>query len=201
MNESTPAANAGLGEIGKLLGRREAFGLVAGRCSAAEAACLREVRASKKYLELAPTWEDFCLNHLHMSRAAADRTIRLLDEFGPGYFELAQLVRIPPEAYRAIAPAVKDQAVHVNGEAIALIPENAERVASAVAELRSVAQPKPAAAPVKLTEKERMAALDRRCSELLAELKELARATRQRHELSAIVVRLQTSLDQFQLQI
>jgi hypothetical protein len=200
MNELTSAESAGLVEIAKLLGRREAFGLVAGRCSAAEAACMRELRSTKKYLELAPTWEEFCVTHLHMSRAAADRTIRLLDEFGPGYFELAQLVRIPPEAYRAIAPAVKDQAVHVNGEAIALIPENAERVASAVAELRSAAQPKPAA-PVKLTDKERLAALDRRCSGLLAEFEDLVKAVRHRDELAAIVVRLQTRLDRFQLQL
>ncbi len=200
MEEVNPAAGGESIELGKLLGRREAFGLVAGRCSAAEAACIREARVTKKYLELAPSWEEFCVKHLHMSRPSADRTIRLLDEFGPGYFEVAQLVRIPPEAYRAIAPAVKDKAVHVHGEVIELIPENAARVASAVAELRGAIQPKPAV-PGKPPDRERLAVLERRCSELVAELEDLATAVPHRHELSSIVASLQKRLDRFQMQI
>jgi hypothetical protein len=35
----------------------------------------------------------------------ADRTIRLLEEFGPAYFKLSQFARISPVVFRAIAPA------------------------------------------------------------------------------------------------
>jgi hypothetical protein len=52
----------------------------------------------------------------------------------PAYFELAQLTRISPEAYRPIAPAVTSQAICLNGEAIALVAENAGKVAAAARE-------------------------------------------------------------------
>jgi hypothetical protein len=57
-------------ELGVALGRSHTFGLVAGRCSAAQ----------------------------------ADRIIRLLEEFGPTFFELSQMIRIPAGTFRAIAP-------------------------------------------------------------------------------------------------
>jgi hypothetical protein len=132
--------------LGRLLGRREAFNLIAARCSAAEAAHLREIRATKNYLECAD-WEEFCSKHLHMSKENANRIIRLLDDFGPQYFEVAQLTRISPQTYRAIAPAIQDGALHANGETIALVPENADRVAAAIADIRKSAT-KPAPEPV-----------------------------------------------------
>ena len=167
MTENTLAAAA------RLLGQREAFGLVAGRCSAAEATCLRDLREGKQYLAMSETWEDFCLQHLHMARTSADRIIRLLDEFGPGYFELAQLVRIPPDAYRSIAPAMKDGLLHVDGEDIALIPENAAKVAAAVAALREK-MPQPAVSPKALDK--RLAPLKRRATEVFEELREIYRS-------------------------
>jgi hypothetical protein len=166
----TPEKAEGVLDIGKLLGRREAFGLVAGRCSAAEAGCLREIRETKSYKKLAPNWDEFCESHLRMSRSAADRAIRLLEELGPGYFELTQLVRLPPEAYRAIAPSVKDKAVHLDGEAIALVPENAVRVAAAVATLRRKAEP---ARPERASMRDKIAPLVRRSKEALAAFAEL----------------------------
>src|SRR5260370_3116284 len=123
-------------DLGKLLGKREALGAVAGRCSAAEAACLREIRESKRYIQLTPTWTQFCRQHLHISKAQADRIIQMLEEFGPDYFELTQLLRIPPEAYRAIAPAVKNKAIECNGEPIELIPAHVEKAAPAGLALR-----------------------------------------------------------------
>lgn len=175
MDESIPASaseGAGILDIGKMLGRREAFGLVAGRCSAAEASCLRTIRESKQYKSLAPTWDEFCSNHLHMSRAAADRTIRLHEEFGGDYFELTQLVRIPPEAFRAIAPAVKDKAVHIDGESIALAPENAHKVAEAIGRLRNRAAAEPEEQPC-VSIQSRLEALQRRGRETVAELTEI----------------------------
>ena len=75
-----------------------------------------------------------------MSRTQEDRVIGQIEEFGPEYFELTQLTRIAPEVYRAIAPAVKDGHIHWQNEAIALLPENSEKVAAAVAGLRGVVQ-------------------------------------------------------------
>jgi len=130
--------------LARLLGRREAFSMVAARCSAADAQILRQVRDEKLYLAIARDWDEFCSSHLHMCRANANRLIGLLNEFGPQYFEIAQLTRISPETYRAIAPSIQDGALLKDGEAIALIPENAEKVAAAVAELRKpIARPAP----------------------------------------------------------
>jgi hypothetical protein len=148
--------------LGKLLGRREAFNIVAARCSAADATLLRQMREEKLYLNHSKDWGEFCQRHLHISRENADRIIRLLEEFGPTYFEVAQLTRISPATYRAIEPSIRDQALHYNGDVIALIPENAERVAAAVAEFRKAAAASTPEDPV--------TRLERRCSELVKEL-------------------------------
>src|SRR4051812_32102566 len=50
------------------LGRREAFGIIAGRCSAADIECLREIRNQKLYLESAKNWGEFCQTQLRTSR-------------------------------------------------------------------------------------------------------------------------------------
>jgi hypothetical protein len=131
-----PAESAGLLTLGVALGENVAFGVVSGRTAAAQAACLERVREEKLFQALEPTWEQFCPKYLRISRAEADRTIRLWEEFGSGYFEMAQLTRISPETYRAIAPAVKDGALHVDGEAIELNAENSRKVAAAVSRLR-----------------------------------------------------------------
>jgi hypothetical protein len=157
-------------ELGMMLGTRKAFAAVAGRCSAADAECLRRVRDQKLYVSRAATWEEFCPKFLGLSKTHANRIIRYLEEFGPDYFEVAQLTRITPEQYRAIAPAIREKNIHVNGQAIALIPENSDRVTAAVAELRRAASP---AAPP-LPPEERMAALGRRFGQLTADFEEFA---------------------------
>jgi hypothetical protein len=73
------------------------------------------------YKPCAQTWSDFCRSHLKIS-SEADRTIHLLDAFGADYFDPSALTRISPETYRAIAPVVKDGALHFNGEANPLKP-------------------------------------------------------------------------------
>ena len=55
-------------ELGIMLGQRRAFGLVAGRCSAAQAECLRKVRDEKTYLKFASSWASFASA---ISRSAA----------------------------------------------------------------------------------------------------------------------------------
>jgi len=132
-----PAESAALLELGVALGQNHAFGLIAGRCSAAQAEGLRRLREEKLYKRCTEKWEDFCSRFLKISRAEADRTIRLWEEFGSTYFELSQLTRVSPETFRAIAPAIQDGALHYNGETIELNSENSRKVAAVVAELRS----------------------------------------------------------------
>jgi hypothetical protein len=124
-------------EVGVALGQNHAFGLIAGRCSAAQAEGLCRLREEKLYKRCTEKWDDFCPRFLKISRAEADRTIKLWEEFGAAYFELSQLTRVSPETFRAIAPSIQDGALHYQGEAIELNPENSRRVAAVVAELRS----------------------------------------------------------------
>src|ERR1035437_2176366 len=128
----TPSDPRAALDLGRLLGQRRAFGAVAGRCSAAHAQLLRRMRDEKLYLTLAPSWRDFCGVHLAISRRHADRLIGFLNRFGPIYFELSQLIGISPQQYLAIEPAVREDSLVVNGEAVSLIPENAPKLLAAV---------------------------------------------------------------------
>jgi hypothetical protein len=161
-NETHIESKAGVDKamaLGYALGQSHTFGLVAGRCSAAQAHGIRQLREQKEYKQCCERWEDFCPKYLQMSRIEADRIIRHLEEFGPAFFELSQVTRISAETFRAIAPAVSDGVLHHNGEAIPLNAENSHRVAKAVAEMRS-ALPKKSAAEL---------------SELARELKDISR--------------------------
>jgi len=123
-------------DLGKWLGRRQAFALVAGRCSAADAECIRRMREERNYRALAPNWDEFCKDQLGISRAWADRIIQHLNEFGPAYFLLAQVVKMTPDEFRKIRGAVRGQALLHAGEEIPIESENAGRLAAAIEELR-----------------------------------------------------------------
>ena len=155
-------------DLGEMLGRRQTFGMMSGRCSAADAECLRRMRDQKLYQSRATSWNGFCPKFLGMTSRHANRIIRNLEEFGPGYFELAQLTRITPEQFRAIAPAVRDQQIHGHGEAIALIPENAQKITAAVADLRRDAAIRAAG------KDDRIEKMDRRCDQLVVEVQRIA---------------------------
>jgi len=123
-------------DLGNWLGMRRAFGMMAGRASAADAECLRRIRDDKLYIARAAKWEDFCEQYLGASRSQVNRMIHYLEEFGPEFFHLTELTRMSPEAYRAIAAQVKPEGLEFNGEVIPLVPQNAQRVSEAVTELR-----------------------------------------------------------------
>jgi hypothetical protein len=127
--------------LGKLLGARQAFGLVAGRCSAADATILRDIRDNKKYLNSSPTWNEFCDKHLRVSKGHANHMIRLLNDLGPNYFALAQLTHCTPAEYQRIRAYVTDNGLEYGGEAIALIERNTDRLTEAVSSLREGARP------------------------------------------------------------
>lgn len=207
-----PAELSEVLDLGRALGENHAFGVVAGRCSAAQAAGLLRLREGKAYLKCAPNWEVFCDRFLKMCRSEVDRFIHLWEEFGPNYFELAQLTRVSADTYRAIAPSIQDGALLHNGETIELNPENSRKVAAAIAEVRralpaGVKAPsrKPAAAepPGQPEGHERIADLDRRCTDIVGEFRELSRNERHGDDwmgLSAVFARLQAALEAFALE-
>jgi len=122
-------------EIGQWMGRREAFGLMAGRCSAADVEILRRIKDDQLYASLDCTWGEFCTGRLHMPRRTVDREIGYLRDFGPAFFTVRQLTRINVRDYRAISAHITEEGVNVDGNTIRLLPENNAPVAAAVEEL------------------------------------------------------------------
>jgi hypothetical protein len=123
-------------DLGTCVGRRQAFGLMSSKCSAADAECLKQIRESKSYKSVAAQWEEFCPRYLGLSRSHSDKIIQQLDEFGAAYFELSQIVRIPEKAYRAISGAISDHSIEYKGETIPISQENGAQIAEVVALLR-----------------------------------------------------------------
>jgi len=185
--------------LGKLLGRREAFNIVAARCSAADAKLLRQIRNEKLYLDLVKDWEECCTQLLHTNKDTANRIIKCIDEFGDAYFEAAQFARMSPATYRLIAPSIREHVLHYNGEAIALIPENAEKVAAAVAELRTTAKPPAPAAPAPAEDP--VTRLERRCTEVVKELEAAVDWRTHPNQVKAVICYLRQRIDRIELTI
>ncbi len=138
-------------ELGRWMGRRDAFGQVAGRCSAAEIESLRQIHDGRLYQSLNYTWEEFCSQNLKVSARTVDRELAYLRRFGPAFFVLRQLARISAPEYAAIAGCITEDGVQLNGEVIALNSENSEELAGAVKALLERNPPveaAPAAAPI-----------------------------------------------------
>ncbi len=200
MDDSELTTQPGAGEaldLGKILGRREALSVIAGRCSAAEAGCIRQIRETRQYTSFASSWDEFCTCYLHMSRSNADRIIRLLDEFGPAYFELSQLTRVSPETYRAIAPAVGADGLSFQGETIAFTAGNAEKLSTALVEMRRV---RPAAAG---EPRDTLAEIHHRWNALRDDLAKLtgAEAFARRRQLMNLLRAMKASLRELDAQI
>jgi len=133
---AAPDPGAELSELGEWLGQHRAFAAIACKCSAADAECLRKIRADKLYRRLGLTWEEFCRQHAGLDKKTADQIISRLEEFGESYFNLTSILTIRPAGYRAIAPAVSENAIEFEGERIAIEPANAGRLSGAVRALR-----------------------------------------------------------------
>jgi hypothetical protein len=119
-------------DLGAWLGRKQAFTLIAGRCSAATVVCLRKIREGKRYRTLGLTWEQFCRQRAGVSRAWADKVIQQLEQLGPAWFELSSVTRITPDQFRLIADAVTGEGLSYADEPIEIIPENAPMLAQAI---------------------------------------------------------------------
>jgi hypothetical protein len=160
-------------DLGAWLGRKQAFTLIAGRCSAAGVVCLRKIREGKQYRALGLTWEEFCRQRAGISRAFADKVIQQLEDLGPAWFELSSVTRITPDNFRRIAEAVTDEGLSYAGETIEIIPENAPRLAQAIEILTSGAADEfvPSAAE---TPERTFARAERSLRSALADLERLA---------------------------
>ena len=161
-------------EIGSLVGERKTLSKLAGSCSAADALCLRKIRESKQYLSKAKTWEEFCPRYLGIDRSTADRLIRHLEEFGPQSFETMQQLGLTPKQFRLLAPRMQNQELHHAGEAIALLPENGEKIHAVLREIRQAERaPAPVAETGASDLQERLRALGARCAEIVGEFRAL----------------------------
>jgi hypothetical protein len=158
-------------DLGAWLGRKQAFTLIAGRCSAATVVCLRKIREGKRYRALGLTWEEFCRQRAGVSRAFADKVIQQLETLGPLYFELSSVTRITPDDFRRIAEAVTDQGISYAGETIEIIPENAPQLAQAIEILTSGAA---GAELIPETPMRTLARVERSIRSALADLERLA---------------------------
>jgi len=133
IGETAPnAADPQSVELGIWIGRREAFGLIAGRCSAAEAESLRRIRDGRLYQKLNPTWEEFCTKQLHVSCRTVERELANLRRFGPAFFTVRQLTHISASQYAQLAQRISEDGVRLDDEVVALIPENSEQLSNAL---------------------------------------------------------------------
>ena len=181
-------------DLGMVLGQNQAFGFLAGRCSAAQAETIRRLRNEKLYKRVTEHWKEFCPQYLKMSGTQADSVIRLWEEFGAGYFEIAQLTRVSPETYRALAPAVENGVLNLNGEQIELTIENSRKVAAAVSQVR---RSLPSKTPADLPVTERIDRLDQLCTAIIEEFAGIKRSAEKANGIyHSAVVRLHDKLSQ-----
>jgi len=130
-------------DLGHWLGMRRAFGIMAGKASVADVECLRRIRNERLYVVRSHSWAEFCDRQLGASKTNINRLIFYLEKFGPEFFALTNLTHIPAEAYRIVAPHVKEEGLEFDGEVIALSTPNVPRLTEAVAELRCRAGSRP----------------------------------------------------------
>ena len=122
--------------LGTWIGRGQAFGLIAYKSLAAKAQALLEVKESGAYKILGLDWDQFCPQHVGLTRRQVDSIIQNLKEFGETYFQLKEIVTISPEAYRQIAPKIQAESIEIDGEMVRIVPENAVRIRDVVNRLR-----------------------------------------------------------------
>jgi hypothetical protein len=136
---NNPVADDASFELGKWLGRRQAFGMMAAKTGAADVECLRRIRDGDLFRAKGVDWAGFCEQYAGVTSSYANRLIRQFEEFGPNYFDLSKIVRISAESYRKISQAVSDDGIAFGDEKIAISPENSDKVAEAVKALRDQA--------------------------------------------------------------
>jgi hypothetical protein len=126
-------------DLGVWIGRGQAFGVVASGCTAAQAECLRQINESETYKQTGLNWDEFCPEYVGLTRPRVDALIHNLEEFGKTFFDLSNIVRISPEAYRRVASKIKGESIQIGTELVPIVPENAARIRRAVQQARAEA--------------------------------------------------------------
>ncbi len=103
---------------------------------------LKRLKDEGYYKRMGLTWEQAVPRFCPFSYKTADRMIATFEEFGRGFFQVRDLVRITAEAYRQIAPIVEDGHVIIGEEKIALTKANSARIQAAFESERKKAQEK-----------------------------------------------------------
>src|SRR5579859_1959834 len=122
-------------QIGKLLGRAQAFGFTANSSFALQAEQLRQIRDSGAYKTIG-NWDHFCETEVGISRQRVDEIIQSLEEFGAVNHKLREIIRISPEGFRDIQDNIRAEAIEIDGHSIMISPENAPAIRDAVSRLR-----------------------------------------------------------------
>jgi len=124
-------------DAGAWIGRQQAFAVIGSKCSAAQALALKQMKEARMHEQVGLTWDDFCQQHVGVSRAHVDNIIRQHNEFGDAYFRLSEIARMSPETYRQIAPQIDGDTIEIEGEKLAFTPANAAKIRGAVLGLRA----------------------------------------------------------------
>ena len=119
------------------IGKVQVLGLIAKGCTAAQAACMKQLRESEYHKTLDLTWAQFCPKFFGISRDTADQQIRYLDELGAAWFRLNEIVRISPRTFRRIRSAIQGESIEIDGEQVPITAENSARIRDAVLKMRS----------------------------------------------------------------
>jgi len=123
--------------VGTWLGMARAFAVLSGASSAARVQCIKEIRDSKAYADIGLTWEEFCRIHIGISRPHAESLIHQYEKFGDAYFRLSDIARVSPQTYQQIAPHAEGDFIEIDGQKLALKPENGYKIRAAIQSLRN----------------------------------------------------------------
>lgn len=140
--EQLEADQQAMQEVAKWVGRQQAFALVANKCSAAQAEILKRLKDSSAHKAFGLSRDEFCDQQLGITRQTADRIIANYEEFGAAYFAMSNVMRISPQTYRMLAPAVdaeKNELVF-GDEKIPITKANTDRIIEAVSAIRKDAE-------------------------------------------------------------
>jgi hypothetical protein len=174
--------------LGAKLGGHHAFALVANRCAAADAECLKSIRDSEDYKKLGVTWEEFCIRFAGMTRTYVEQHIHCFEEYGENYRRMAEIMSMSPATYRLIGSAISDQGLEFHGEYIPLQRENRAKIAAAVKTLRAERKPRQ---PAPIT----LAALNKGVDKLMQSVIGIANEPGRRAELIVFLERAAEQID------
>jgi hypothetical protein len=163
-------------------------------CTASQAEWLARQRDRKCYKNRGQGWDEFCREEIGISGTHATRITNALKEFGSSYFELAEFVPVTAEEFRAVAPKVKDKILTVDGEAIPLRAENAEKIGAAIEKLRQPDCPGAMAKRPRVVDV-RLITVERLSRQLRAEFRRLASPKGMAVDRLKLAAILRTTLD------